>query len=419
MRNATIEAEVREEAAQEMQEALKRMHSNFAKMFQDQVLYPYLTIRYLHKPADMAQVAASEMKTDRKLDILSRTIPTPAPARTAYANVDTPGSVLSAVTASEGDMSMDQSFESAEQSMSMADIDMSFDRPAATGGRLSDPFLVKPVQVKDTAGRHLTAGKQDADDDDDDENVSDEGSDTASESDDEQDEEDVIATLTPDVRYRAREDTVESEDPLAAMPDPSSSSLTSEEEEEEEFEEDNDEDEDEDEEGEGVEDEDHAYTEEEDDEADEEDGADQESSFAASTSTDPDASDSESEAESEDEGESKFRRQSSIRRRKTGSPIKKSLPNPSSSGKKHTNTKSTPIRRPSNAKTIRPKVKTATTTPKSRDRRLSTATTSTRPSDADSMIIPLGERKAQDKMTDDADEEDEIVPTKPTPKKKR
>ena len=37
MRNATIEAEVREEAAQEMQEALKRMHTDFAKMFQDQV----------------------------------------------------------------------------------------------------------------------------------------------------------------------------------------------------------------------------------------------------------------------------------------------------------------------------------------------------------------------------------------------
>jgi hypothetical protein len=37
MRNATIEAEVREEAAQEMQEALKKMHADFAKMFQDQV----------------------------------------------------------------------------------------------------------------------------------------------------------------------------------------------------------------------------------------------------------------------------------------------------------------------------------------------------------------------------------------------
>jgi len=37
MRNATIEAEVREEAAQEMQEALKQMHTDFAKLFQDQV----------------------------------------------------------------------------------------------------------------------------------------------------------------------------------------------------------------------------------------------------------------------------------------------------------------------------------------------------------------------------------------------
>jgi kinesin family protein 20 len=37
MRNATIESEVREEAAQEMQEALQRMHADFSKMFQDQV----------------------------------------------------------------------------------------------------------------------------------------------------------------------------------------------------------------------------------------------------------------------------------------------------------------------------------------------------------------------------------------------
>ena len=37
MRNATIEAEVREEAAQEMQEALKQMHLDFAKLFQEQV----------------------------------------------------------------------------------------------------------------------------------------------------------------------------------------------------------------------------------------------------------------------------------------------------------------------------------------------------------------------------------------------
>lgn len=351
------------------------------------------------------------MKTDRKLDILSRTIPTPAPARTTRVNVDTPGSVLSAVTASEGDMSMDQSFESAEQSMS-ADIDMSFDRPSTAAGKvLSDPFVVKPVQVKDTSGRHLTAGKHDEEEDEDD--VTDEGSATASESDDDEDEEAVIATLTPDVRYRAREATVESEDPLASAPVHSPSSLTSDEEEEEEEEEEfEDDDEEEEEEEVEDEDEDHAYTEEEDDEADEEDGADQESSFAASTSTEPDAS---SGSESESESEADLRRQSSTRRRKTGSPIKKSAPGPSNGGKKPT--KSTPIRRPSNAKTIRPKMKP--TTPKSKDRRLTNGTNSTRPSDADSMILPLGERKAQDKMTDDADEEDEIVPTKPTPKKKR
>jgi hypothetical protein len=41
MRNATIEAEVREEAAQEMQEALKQMHTDFAKLFQDQVHSPF------------------------------------------------------------------------------------------------------------------------------------------------------------------------------------------------------------------------------------------------------------------------------------------------------------------------------------------------------------------------------------------
>ena len=98
-------------------------------------------------------MAAAELKTDRKLDILSRTIPTPAPARTIPTTVDTPGS---AVTASEGEVSMDQSFESAEQSM--ADIDMSFNSVVgngSAGGRLSDPFLVKPIQVKDNKGRHI------------------------------------------------------------------------------------------------------------------------------------------------------------------------------------------------------------------------------------------------------------------------
>jgi hypothetical protein len=40
MRNATIESEVREEAAQEMQEALQRMHNDFSKMYQDQASPP-------------------------------------------------------------------------------------------------------------------------------------------------------------------------------------------------------------------------------------------------------------------------------------------------------------------------------------------------------------------------------------------
>jgi len=37
MRNASVEAEVREEVAKEMQETIQRMHDDFAKRLQQQV----------------------------------------------------------------------------------------------------------------------------------------------------------------------------------------------------------------------------------------------------------------------------------------------------------------------------------------------------------------------------------------------
>ena len=303
---------------------------------------------------------ASENKTDRKLDILSRTIPTPGPMRRRE---ETP----------DGDTSMEQSFESAEQSLSVSE-DASFDHG-------SDPFLMpsKPRQ-------HAT--EQDEED----------GSDTASEDEDEDEDEDdeeaVNATLSP----RHRRDTVrptpaladvsmESEDPLAAMDhlnvsrdDAGSSDLTDEEDVSgEDEDEDSEEDEEEDDEEEMEEDDEEVAD-------DEDEGGAGESSFATSTATSDTASNSDSDSDSDvyserggggrDSDESVVGR-GATQRRKSGSPIKKSRPSVPSSSK------------------AKPKLTTARSTKK--------------------VVSPLQERRAQDVIEIS---DDEVVAVK-TPQKKR
>jgi hypothetical protein len=310
-------------------------------------------------------VEASENKTDRKLDILSRTIPTPGPMRRRE---ETP----------DGDTSMEQSFESAEQSLSVSE-DASFDHG-------SDPFLMpsKP--------RQQATGEEDEEDEED-------GSDTASEDEDEDedDEEAVNATLSP----RHRRDTVrptpaladvsmESEDPLAAMDhlnvsrdEAGSSDLTDEEgisgegEDEDEGSEE-DEDDSEEEEEEELEEDDEEVAD------DEDEGEAGDSSFATSTATSDTASNSESDSDvysergrgGRDSDESAVGR-GATQRRKSGSPIKKSRPSVPSSSK------------------AKPKSTTVRSTKK--------------------VVSPLQERRAQDiiEISDD-----EVVAVK-TPQKKR
>ena len=131
MRNATVEVEVREEVAKEMQETIQRMHADFSRRFQD-------------------QVSAGELKTDRKIDILSRSIPTPLPdGKIAYKVAHTPGMAhLRATPDIDGDTSMesstvDTSFESAAESA----IDESLLVNSEDGSYVQDtkdPFVVPP-----------------------------------------------------------------------------------------------------------------------------------------------------------------------------------------------------------------------------------------------------------------------------------
>ena len=114
MRNASIEAEVREEVAQEVQETLDAMHAKQQRRLQEQVrttenasrgidrysvyflspsllfLPPLLFCSFfllsllppmLCNANASFQVLASERKTDRKIDIVSRTLPKPAQPR--------------------------------------------------------------------------------------------------------------------------------------------------------------------------------------------------------------------------------------------------------------------------------------------------------------------------------------------------
>ncbi|KAK8854933.1 hypothetical protein IAR55_003672 [Kwoniella newhampshirensis] len=120
MRNASIEVEIREEVARDMQEALQKMHDDFAKR--------------LHE-----QVTANELKTDRKIDIVTRTM-TPAVHRMAQFR-GTPASSSRTGDTSQNDISIDESFESAIEASLMTSGD---DSMVSTE---SDPFIVRSTQT--------------------------------------------------------------------------------------------------------------------------------------------------------------------------------------------------------------------------------------------------------------------------------
>ncbi|KIR99720.1 kinesin family member 20/23 [Cryptococcus deuterogattii 2001/935-1] len=119
MRAAAIEVEIREEVAREMQESMQRMHKEFSQRLNE-------------------HVAASELKADRKIDIVMRTM-TPAvsriarysPAESSYADCDE----------SRDDLSMEKSFESAiDESLLISGDD-------SMVSSHSDPFLTKSVSA--------------------------------------------------------------------------------------------------------------------------------------------------------------------------------------------------------------------------------------------------------------------------------
>ncbi|ODN75618.1 kinesin family member 20/23 [Cryptococcus wingfieldii CBS 7118] len=114
MRSAAIEVEVREEVAREMQESMQRMHEGFTQRFNEHAL-------------------ASELKADRKIDIVMRSM-TPAVSRT-YRNI--PEHSPADVTMEEED----RSFESAIDESLMASGDDSM----VTSN--SDPFLAKAPTI--------------------------------------------------------------------------------------------------------------------------------------------------------------------------------------------------------------------------------------------------------------------------------
>ncbi|EIW67429.1 hypothetical protein TREMEDRAFT_33924 [Tremella mesenterica DSM 1558] len=105
MRNAIIEIEVREEVTKEMQEQMQKMHVEYSQRFAD-------------------QVQASELKTDRKIDILSRTL-TPGPSRLRPRD--------------------DESSDISQADMSLDVGDESFESAYSGEASVLDPFVVKPL----------------------------------------------------------------------------------------------------------------------------------------------------------------------------------------------------------------------------------------------------------------------------------
>ncbi|KAK4685060.1 kinesin family member 20, partial [Tremellales sp. Uapishka_1] len=121
MRNASIEVEVREEVAREMSETLHKAQGDYEKRFHDQV-HSHMWWRVLAND-DCMKMMASDLKIDRKLDILSRTM-TPGGSRLARAREESPE---------------DSSFESGIDESLMASQDDSMEIEYR-----SDPFLSVP-----------------------------------------------------------------------------------------------------------------------------------------------------------------------------------------------------------------------------------------------------------------------------------
>ncbi|WVQ72954.1 hypothetical protein IAR50_002516 [Cryptococcus sp. DSM 104548] len=115
MRSAAIEVEVREEVAREMQESMQRMHEGFTQRFNEHAL-------------------ASELKADRKIDIVMRSM-TPAVSRT-YRTIPERSPTESAGQADET-MEEDKSFESAIDESLLVSGDDSLVTST------SDPFLTQ------------------------------------------------------------------------------------------------------------------------------------------------------------------------------------------------------------------------------------------------------------------------------------
>ncbi|WVW85845.1 hypothetical protein I302_107883 [Kwoniella bestiolae CBS 10118] len=357
MRNASVEVEVREEVAKEMQESLQRMHDDFSKQLSE-------------------QVAANELKTDRKIDIVTRTM-TPAVHRIAQYQPQHGSAASSRISEDVSMEDPDESFESAIDASLMT----SGDDSVMTEG--SDPFVVRSPGLPQITltrdsfnpvvlpGSPSPAQLQNSNDQG---NIS-AAADTSIEAnttvDEEEEEGNEITKEEIDLDSEVDDDDSEAIKPVAIV-------ISSDEESVEET----DEDEEEEEEEESEEEED----------ADEEEVDSDESAF---TLSDEDVNEEDSD---DSEGSSPVRKASS-RRRTTGSPKKPSSPIKKASKATPAKVKSTPAKR---------------TPAKARKDEVA----GTPPSKAQTEPLtpgPLSERISQIQLSEDEDE----VPIKTTMKKKR
>ncbi|WVQ99831.1 hypothetical protein IAU59_006974 [Kwoniella sp. CBS 9459] len=423
MRNASVEVEVREEVAKEMQQAMQRMQQDFARQFSE-------------------QVAANELKTDRKIDIITKAM-TPAVHRVAHYQPSPAGS-SNVGERTEGDITMDgdESFESAIDASLMTFDDDSMVSAANT----SDPFVVQPrhpapsqSQKQDVPRLMVTSAsfnpsssrisKASIPDEELDVDAETE-SEVESEIEVEKSQlEDRSMTVTEEGTTRGDitldsevpDDDVEAVKPIAVVVSSDEESVIDTEEEEEEEELENSrvdaqtENEDEDEEVDEDEDEEEEE-EEEDEEADEEEVDSDESAFTLSDSED-DASDGASESD-----ESSPVRKASARRRTTGSPKKPA-------------TKLKPSQKTPKKSTPAPKGRTVATSAKSPFSANAKKGTSTpararahngEGSEQGTPAGPLSERinrlqlsGSEDELEHEDDDDEDHLPVKPTPKKKR
>ncbi|WRT68205.1 uncharacterized protein IL334_005180 [Kwoniella shivajii] len=356
MRNASIEVEVREEVAKEMQESLQKMHNDFGRQLNE-------------------QVAANELKTDRKIDIVTRTM-TPAVPRIAQYR---PASATSSREDITQDTSVgDESFESAIDASLMTTGDDSM------LSQESDPFLVRSSgipQITVTRESFEPSRPQIVDPDTTME------ADTSREEEEEEEEEGDEETTKEEIELDSEvdDDDVEAVRPIAIVISSDEESIIN-----------TDEDMDE-EDATGDEEEGEDGEEDDEDDADEEEVDSGESAFTLSDQEDLDQSDEDSE-------DSSPVRRASSRRRVTGSPTK---PRVSSPVKKASTSAKTPAKKVTSLKTESDKVNGS-------NKKASTPT-------RDAQVVepltpgPLSERVSQLQLSED----EEDLPVKTTTKKKR